>query len=84
MNTILYTSRKILIEGENETFSLVDGGVLVNLVDGKIEQVFTIQSDINNFLYDRPTTIVSKHLPTLAPPRRWIDSYHHQPMYGSM
>lgn len=58
MNNILYTSRKILIEGENEQFSLVDGGILVNGVDGKIEKIFTVQSELNNYLYERPVTQV--------------------------
>lgn len=58
MENILYTSRRVLIEGENDEFSLVDGGILVNGFEGKIEKVFTVQSDINNYLYEHPVTRV--------------------------
>lgn len=53
---VLFTSKNIFIENENEEFSFVDGGILVN--DGKIERIFYDQKEINSFLYNQP--IVSK------------------------
>lgn len=47
---VLYTSRKILIEDDNGTFRMIDGGILVSQEVGKILRVLETQEQINSLL----------------------------------
>lgn len=47
---VLYTSRKILIEDDNGTFRMIDGGILVSQEVGKILRVLETQEEINSLL----------------------------------
>lgn len=46
----LFTSERILICDDN-CKKLINGGILVNMEEGKIKRIFTTQEQINSYLF---------------------------------